>query len=382
MAKKKYPRDPNAPKKPTRPFLYFMMDVAKSVKEELGLTSGDGLNIRSRVSKECGRRWSIMTTEEKEKYNEMFKEDSKRYQEAVKNYKPSLEFVERARLAKLHNTSVINPERNISSVPHMVRSYFDYLASSWSKVAASLPKLEPDQVQEEVWRRWSEGEPGGSSMDVNQNVVKKPTKKRLRKKVVKDPASVNEPKAPRQAFQIFLTTMKEELEKQLPDMSYADMLKHVSAKWKVMTYEQKVPFFEFERTEKEKYEVQMKEKINKNVAIIVGVEKEMDIELKPNLEVENKSNVGDDIKLDDMKVDEEQERPDVIADDNLKDDSDLKERKLEIDLSDTSDNEGDDQDMRSSETRLSFSSSDDDTSDSEKESDEKGDDDSVDMIDV
>jgi len=380
MAKKKYPRDPNAPKKPTRPFLYFMMDVAKTVKEELDLTMGDGLNIRSEVSKECGRRWSIMTTEEKEKYHEKFKEDSKRYQEAVKDYKPSPEFVEKARLAKLHNTSVTNPERNISSVPHMVRSYFDYLASSWSKVAASLPHLEPDQVQEEVWRRWSEGEPGGSSMDMNQNLVKKPTKKRIRKKVVKDPANANEPKAPRQAFQIFLATMKEELEKQLPDMSYADMLKHVSAKWKVMTHEQKTPFLEFERSEKDKYEVLIKEKMNKNVASTAGAEKERYMGLQPNIDAENKSKAGEETKIDDMKVDEEQETADGT--DSLKDDSDLKESKLEIDLSDTSDNEGDGQDMRSSATRLSSSSSDDDTSESEKDSDEDGDDDSVDMNDV
>ena len=95
--------------------------------------------------------WQKMVTHEK--YHEKFKEDSKQYQEAIKNYKPSPEFVEKARLAKLHNTSVTNHERNISSVPHMVRSYFVYLASSCSKVAASLPHLEPDQVQEEVWRR-------------------------------------------------------------------------------------------------------------------------------------------------------------------------------------------------------------------------------------
>jgi len=379
MAKKKYPRDPNAPKKPTRPFLYYMMDVAKSVKEEMGLTSGDGLNIRSEVSKECGRRWSIMTSAEKEKYHEKFKEDSKRYEEAVKNYKPSPEFIEKARLAKLHNTSLTNPERNISSVPHMVRSYFEYLASSWSKVAASNPKLEPDQVQEEVWRRWCEGEPGGSSMDMNQNLVKKPTKKRNRKKVVKDPASENEPKAPRQAFQIFLATMKEELEKQLPDMSYADMLKHVSAKWKVMTYEQKRPFIEFERSEKENYDALIKEKMNKVGATTVEVEKERDIVSQPNSDIEKKSKVGDDIKIGDKKVDEDQEITDVTMTDNERDDSDLKESKLEIDLPDTSDNEEDDQDMRSSATRLSSSSSDDDTSDSEKESDDDDEEDSMDI---
>ena len=96
-SRKKHPRDLNAPKKPTRPFIFFLISVRKSVQEELGFATGNG-----EVSKECGRRWASMTPGEKEKYNKMFREDNKRYQEASKDYKPSPEIVENARLSKLH----------------------------------------------------------------------------------------------------------------------------------------------------------------------------------------------------------------------------------------------------------------------------------------
>ena len=60
-------------------------------------------------------------------------------------------------------------------------------------------------------------------------------------------ANVDAPEAPKLAFHFFQSTMKEELEKCLPDMPFTHMVKHVKAKWKVMTDEQKVTFFNLER---------------------------------------------------------------------------------------------------------------------------------------
>ena len=79
----------------------------------------------------------------------------------------------------------------------------------------------------------------GQVGDENQNVVKN-LKKRIRNKVVKNLVDVDVSDSPKLAFQYFLTTMKEELEKCLPDMSFNHILKHVSEKWKVMTEEQKI----------------------------------------------------------------------------------------------------------------------------------------------
>merc|ERR1712096_55280 len=243
--------DPNAPKRPTRPFIHYMKDVAQSVKEEMPSSTADGLNTRPSVPKECARRWAAMASQDKEKYQELFREDSKRYEIAMKNYKPSAVFVEQKRLAKLHNSSVKEPD--ISTVPQMFRSYFDYVATTWAGVAASLPRLEPDQVQGEIWRRWCEGEPRESvDWDKNQNVVAGKKRKRIRKtKIVEDT-----PRVPRMAFQLFQNNLKEELKKQLPDLSYNDMVKSLAAKWKMLTEEQKKPFFDLEREERTKYEME------------------------------------------------------------------------------------------------------------------------------
>jgi len=364
---KKYPKDPNAPKKPTRPFIYYMIDVAKNVKEELSMNAPQE-NVRMEVSKECGRRWSAMTTDEKEKYHEKFREDAKRYQEDLKTYKPSDEYLEKARLAKLHNISVTSsPSSNMARVPHMVRSYFDYLASSWSTVAASLPRLEPDQVQEEVWRRWCEGEPGGNAWDENQNVVKKQLKKRIRKRVKKDPTNV---KAPRTAFQCFLETMKDELRKHLPDMSYTDMVKHVSAKWKVMSAEQKEPFHELERKEKEEHKAKVNAKQKEEFGGPVEDMKENDVvpmSSSPNQTCESANIV--EARDNEGHQEAAEEEHGFVDNEAATKESDSEERKLEMDLSDSSDEEY--KEVAPSAARLSVPSSTDDSSDSEENSSEE-----------
>ena len=117
-----------------------------------------------------------MTSAEKEKYHNKFKEDTIRYQKDSKNFQLSISNL-------------------ISNVSPKITSYFDYLASSWAQVATSLPHLEPDQVQEEVWRGWCQMEESsdtGQVGDENQNVVKN-LKKRIRNKVVKNLVDVDVP---------------------------------------------------------------------------------------------------------------------------------------------------------------------------------------------
>jgi len=264
MGNRKVPKDPDAPKKPTRPFIYFMMSVGRELRKEMCKNPDYS---KAEVHRECGRRWSALPEEEKEKYQEMFRKDTTRYQEAMKSYTPSAEYLEKVRLAKQHKTTAsitIDQNRKFGSVPYMTKAYFEYMANTWASVAAAHPRLDPGQVQEEVWRRWSQGEPedgdgcsGASAWDENKNFRKKPRKKRIRKRIN---VKKNDPEPPRTAYQCFLDTMKGELRKHLPDMSYNDLQKHVAAKWKVMTDVEKEPFFELEKKEKEKYEIQSQKK--------------------------------------------------------------------------------------------------------------------------
>ena len=270
---KKIPKDPNAPKMPNRPFIFFSMEVNKEVKEELSkepsVLGGEanfqlqGKIATVEIAKACGIKWNALSETEKEKYNVLYKEDTKRYQEEMKSYTPSAEYLEKVEKAKLENSRNTNnnPDLSTAKVPHMVRAYFDYLTTTWFRVAASNRRLNPQQVQEEIWRRWSRGESGGggascNDWDENRN-LKKPPRKRMRPPPASSKSSTPTPPL-KPAFQYFLEQMKGELRKHLPDLPDSEVVKHVSAKWKVMTDVEKEPFFVLEKEGKEKHEDQLK----------------------------------------------------------------------------------------------------------------------------
>jgi len=333
MAKhKKLPKDPNAPKKPTRPYIYFLMDVRKKVSQEMTKEHDEVGTHHHEVSRECARRWALLPAEKKEKYHEKFREDQNRYREALKSYTPSPDFQEAVRLAKLNSTgskayvSTPRHDPNVVKVPHMIKAYFDYMANTWASVAASHPSYNPGQVQNEIWRRWSQGDNGGglgsSVFDENQNIEKKQLKKRTRKRTAaKNPL----PRPPRQAFDCYLETLTDEVRKLRPDLSDGEMHKLVSAKWKEMTDVQKLPFFEVERKEKQRYEVQMKKAQSKGEATSKENESKGDpVPVRLSGNVQKKVVIRPDVADIDEKVAVTQEQHNV---------SGIKEEKKEPDAS-------------------------------------------------
>jgi len=253
---KKIPKDPNAPKRPITPYFFFVKEVTVVVRDELSKDPTISGSLTTAVAKECGRRWHALSEEEKKKYHMMYKKDVGRYNEEMLSYTPSEEFKEKVKMAKLkHDTTVNKLHSNVAArVPHMVRAYFDYLSSTWSIIAASNPRLSPQQVQEEVWRRWSKGE-SGKFRDKNQNLVEnKRSSVKKRKQLNTSPTL----KQPNQAFQCFLEQMKGELWKQLPDLPYTDLVKHISAKWEVMTQEEKDHFNNQDTEDRGKHEESIK----------------------------------------------------------------------------------------------------------------------------
>ena len=74
------------------------------------------------------------------------------------------------------------PSTNVTRVPENVRAYFTHLASSWSQVAASNTHLlRPDQVQEEVWRKWLLT---GDNKNVKKKYKRLPKKKKQGKNLL------------------------------------------------------------------------------------------------------------------------------------------------------------------------------------------------------
>ena len=309
-------KDPNFPKKPTRPYIHFLMEVRKEVSEEMSKNCGE-VNTHHEVSRECARRWAALSADQKEKFHEKFREDLKRYREAMKSYTPSQAFEEKVRFAKFQNSSSqksseTNPKHdpNIVKVPHMIRAYFDYMASTWSSIAASHPSFNPGQVQDEIWRRWSQGDIGGGSgssiFDENQNIEKKQLKKRIRKQTA---LKNHFPRQPRQAFDCYVETLTDEVRKYRPDLSDSDMHKLVSGKWTEMTDVQKAPFFDVERKEKQKYEFKMKKFLWKDITGVQKVPK-YEVQMKKFQEKEKTTNKEVGIPLS-GNVQNEVIRPDV-----------------------------------------------------------------------
>jgi len=82
-------KDPEAPRRPLSPYMLFVKEERTKIVAEMG-----GMVAIGEVGKEMGRRWSLMDQQERKKYDEMYKEDKVRYEEQMKTYQPSKQFLE------------------------------------------------------------------------------------------------------------------------------------------------------------------------------------------------------------------------------------------------------------------------------------------------
>ena len=98
-----------------------------------------------------GRRWGLLDSQAKLKYEAAFTSDKARYEEEMKNYQPSQQFLEmKAKEIKI-KTEVDN--------------YFSFLLSSWRKLSVEQPGLGAKEVQQMIWMQWSKGKMGRKAVD-------------------------------------------------------------------------------------------------------------------------------------------------------------------------------------------------------------------------
>uniref|UniRef100_A0A7S2CA52 HMG box domain-containing protein n=1 Tax=Florenciella parvula TaxID=236787 RepID=A0A7S2CA52_9STRA len=79
--KGKAAKDPNAPKRATTAYFFFLADTRETAKAE-----NPGLSV-TELSKVIGAKWKELTPEEKSKFEEKAKADKERYAEEVAAYK-------------------------------------------------------------------------------------------------------------------------------------------------------------------------------------------------------------------------------------------------------------------------------------------------------
>ena len=160
-------KDSQAPKRPVTSFLAFSAVERAKVQQYLGTRAGP------EVTRELGRRWGLLSAEEKTAYEKTFREAKEKYNEEMKTYQPSEEFLQQ------------KTELEAKAVMVSVKDYFAFLLSSWQEVHISSPSLSPSEIQDNIWLRW------------NSEVINKAPKK-LKK--VCDPLA---PKKPLSGFFLF-----------------------------------------------------------------------------------------------------------------------------------------------------------------------------------
>ena len=124
--KSKAPKDPDAPKRFLSAFFLFCAKERVEVQKELSSCKG------ADVTKELGKRWAILDPEAKKVFEEASMKDKERYEDDMKSYKPSENFLKRKAeyeaKAKLPTAVVADGQSN------PVEDYFTFLLLKWRQV--------------------------------------------------------------------------------------------------------------------------------------------------------------------------------------------------------------------------------------------------------
>ena len=124
--KSKAPKDPDAPKRFLSPFFLYCAKERAEVQKELSSCNG------AEVTKELGKRWADLEPEAKKEFELASMRDKERYEEDMKSYKPSENFLKRKAEyeAKAKLPTPVVADRLLNPV----EDYFTFLLLNWRQV--------------------------------------------------------------------------------------------------------------------------------------------------------------------------------------------------------------------------------------------------------
>ena len=154
-AKRRTPRDPEAPQKPSSAFFFYLKEQQWVVRAEMRDQDPAQASIpNSIVAKECGKRWRLLDEHTKNKYVEQQKLAKNIYDEKLKKYLAEKQSKENivANVEKVKDKS--NREKPVPFIPKTHVDYFNFFQSSWRQTAMSMPGLSPLEIQNRLWQLW------------------------------------------------------------------------------------------------------------------------------------------------------------------------------------------------------------------------------------
>jgi len=276
--KSKAPKDPDAPKRFLSPFFLYCAKERAEVQKELSSCNG------AEVTKELGKRWADLEPEAKKEFELASMMDKERYEEDMKSYKPSENFLKRKAEyeAKAKLPTPVVADRLLNPV----EDYFTFLLLNWRQVHLANQGYSGRQTQDEVWRAWQARGQTGASTEGATSAKKV--------KAAKDPLA---PKKPPSAFFLFCIAKRAELTKASPNLKNKEVTLELGRVWNQLGEEEKAPHVSEAAKRSKEYKVELENYLKKNQEKLgdMEVKNSGDIEgFKPGDEDEVNMEAGDD----------------------------------------------------------------------------------------
>ena len=246
-------KDANAPKKPVSAFLRWSSVQREELKDELG-----HLSVTEK-SKELGRRWGVLPPEQKQIYQDKYDQEKIVYDNRMREYKPSEEFLrlkENQLLGLKEENKIKWKSRKAETeaeqkVFDKIEPYFKFTFNTWHKAAMKLAKNKPDiskigplEIEQCLHEMWEDKMQKGN----NKNKPK-----------VRESEDSNLPKNPLNAFQLFCELLFPTFREKNPELSSTDIRGLISDHWQGLNEMDKATYFKQEEAEKERYTEEVEE---------------------------------------------------------------------------------------------------------------------------
>jgi len=230
-------KDSQAPKRPITSFIAFSISERPKIVADLGPTRS-----LAEIGKELGRRWAELDFESKAEYERASKASKEKFEEEMKNYRPSEEFLRKkaeleAKSGEVTSVSLYSPSK-----------YFTFIFNTWREIHLSQPNLSAKDIQDQVWQRWISA---GNVQETETGDKSGPeSKRRFKPKSKKDPMA---PKKPMSAYFLYNESMRTELVSNMPELSHKEVMAELGRRWTALDDAGRAPFIELAQQRKAEY---------------------------------------------------------------------------------------------------------------------------------
>jgi high mobility group protein B3 len=220
-------KDSQAPKRPISSFIAFSMTERAKIKEDLGTQS------MAEVGKELGRRWGGLDAESKAVCDLASKQAKERFDEEMKSYRPSEEFLKKKAEMEAKKSCSVAERPGVGVGARTVEAYFAFLFSSWRQELSDRPTQSAQDIQDLVWQRWN------STDTTDQQSAPDSVSRGKKPRKVRDPLA---PKKPLSSYFLYMDSIRAEVVSSLPQLSHREVMVELGKRWSGLDEAARAPF--------------------------------------------------------------------------------------------------------------------------------------------